>query len=748
MISDPCLEPDISDGNQVSSETDLLEIESKVTESQYAAITHLPTPGTVLKVIAGPGAGKTRTLTHRIAYLLSTGFNPDEILVLSMTNRAVNALRSQLDDLCGIDVSQQVKIKTFHAFARDVVTSEHSSHYEILEDIGLRTLGKLINNKDLRSKVQIEKFVSEIKKQRNASTSTNANSTASTSKMVPKDLDRISDLLDKSKVHTHMDILTEAVEFLRREENKAYLDPLKVVIVDEFQDMYELLRRIVAVTSEGRHLTVAGDPNQTIYGFLGADPKSLHTSAKKGATVETVYLNESFRSTPEIIKAADVFLSPPVELKRREIREKGNPVPVKKYFENIQEEANWIVTEIHRLIHLSSGAIRPSDIAVLSYMNRDVDTVSYILKKSGMPVRKLSSVPEWTRTELFYLVEYMRVLHDPYVDFPVICSLSLVEGIGRKYLHDISERAAEIGVPIWEYLTNDSIDDSSIKRVANKKCARFVESIKKAKEELARHPDDPDVLLQQLVEIGMNCGLQKEIGKRLGRNGSLDQQLYQDHLSDIHKTLYRFSQDKAKLKDMNLIEYFLHHHTDELDEPDVASSRLDNQTVNFSTIHAAKGLEFPIVFVLGATQMDPMMGSMTIDMRRLIYVGMTRASQLLYWNQYKYQATNLSWDQLACFSNSVPEISHGYISKYARFFGRPVPDLSEYSANLKKWNWRKSNRLTNFNFAGSKGVTDVSSPTAFSGSHPVLCSEVPMINSYASLRSFHTLSRLSRKVLF
>lgn len=636
------------------------DYEIEVTPSQHQVIVHPIDTSSTLQVIAGPGSGKTTTLVYKIAYMIGTlGLHPSEILVLSMTNKAVDALQSQLSALFGEEFSMDVI--TFHGFCHRCVIENDESQgkgIQIIEEAGWRTLVQLLRSK--MSKYQLANAVESIKK--DGWNQKEAEKLCRRSKASVEDLKDVMDTLESTKVLIHSDIMRAAKAFIK--SGRVSLS-YKVVIVDEFQDLYPDIYELVELVAKDAHLIVAGDPYQSIYKFLGSN-QDVNTSVAKFKPIDKLYLQECFRSTPEIINASDKITmreNPSLALK-----EISGYKPVARMFSDITNQYEWIVKEIIRLMEESDGIIEPKDIAILARTNMELNDFKQVLNFYGVLDFKLSSSPPWLSNGLTHLIDYLRIMFAPETaNFSVLCTMSLMDKIGPVAVKKHHKGSLKADLSMWDYLAQ-----LYEKKTLTPHLVPYVERIQEVKGKIDF--DDPNSMFEHLLYIGNELGLRKLVSKQIKSHADKDQ--ITNQLLDFFENLKLAKSYKPD--DITLAEHFLKKYQE------VLPISKTKKCVNLSTIHSAKGLEFPIVFVLGSPSGD----EYKVEARNLNYVAMTRAKSLLYINTMKVDGfSTRQFDKRfpsEFFTQDKPKIRGTFTTGFAKEFKKPIVSAVPRSTNFTR----------------------------------------------------------------
>ncbi|QPG73687.1 hypothetical protein FOA43_001000 [Brettanomyces nanus] len=600
-------------------------------------------PNTLLNVIAGPGSGKTRTLCSRIAWLMSEqggSLRENEILVLSLTNRAVDDFKHKLQNLMGQEMAERAHVMTFHSFAASVI-KERYADWQLLEDEDLKRLCELVPNTASKGHSTNMSTMKEVIRKARYITEDQLEQYETSEIKSKYGFDKetflkIRSLVGSHNMFTYEDMLFECNDILKSGPVPEFVNAYKVVIVDEFQDVYPLLADIILELSRNKHLTISGDPNQSIYGFMGATPEKNWKRVAANYNKESkklITLSQAFRSTPELLQLFSKILGQRQMNLDECVKNSANFPPVRMSFDSMDDELKFIFNEIQRLIKCSGGKIKYSDIAVLSYTNQEVDTAYRYFNErkknsneADLGINRLNSTPRWLRTQLSILIQYMKILIDPRQNFSLLSSLNLLERVGLATVNTIYINALSNKMYVWDYLNDEKLmQDAKLP----KSISTFVNFLDHVRSTL--DPNNANAIMQTLLIMGEKFGLkQKLITSKL-----TEQQLeeYESCLRSIHKSL----RQNASLRpaDESLLQFYLSNYNSHvLLDPKSNFAKLYNENeVNFSTIHTAKGLEFPIVFILSPNNFN----LSDYRRRRVVYVGLTRASALLYFNRLRNQ---------------------------------------------------------------------------------------------------------------
>lgn len=552
-----------------------------LTPSQQEAVEYDYTPGTILSIQSGPGCGKTLTLINRIKRLLLDGVKPLEIIVLSMTNRTVNLLQQALSEGIKDEVVQDVVIRTFHSFAALIFDDNFMKYFpgrppnSVVDDSTWKSFAKFSSakHKDLDAAVLAVKSGEPI------------DLVAQKHSISRDQLERTLEYLEDNGMIRFHGLITSAIEIFKESNGELPLAGAKVVIIDEFQDMQPVLLKFIkqiAVYGKPKHVTLAGDKNQCIYDFLGSRPgitdEFIHDLKFKHTEV---VLKETFRLGPQVLAMAKEVI--PSELKS--VKDEGIG-PIRQ---------GDLCTDIVELIAKSGGLIKFSDIIILTFTNREVDQFAEELTtRYGIKCNKFSG-NKWISSKLHMYLDFLHILRRSYgSDFAL---LFVLEKLGVKNLKKLFAEYNE-----WNCSKKNRLEDYLRERSTSVSIKNFLDLIENERVGLGT----PISILSSLGRISIQTGLINAIET--------------DELSSFYASLKTSHRKYLTEPKGTFLDYFLKSYYD--DEPVFEEDR-----VNVSTIHKAKGLEFPVVFIPNFSRLPK---------SRLKYVAITRAKCLLYVGKETY----------------------------------------------------------------------------------------------------------------
>jgi DNA helicase II / ATP-dependent DNA helicase PcrA len=619
-----------------SQSTSQMDLFASLTAAQREAVAHVDGP---LLILAGPGSGKTRVVTHRVANLLQHGIPAHQILALTFTNKAAEEMRQRVLALTGC---RGVWMGTFHAFCARLLRSyaplcglqENFSIYDA--DDSLRVLKQAMVQCDLQpshaSPASIANAISWAKNHLIRADEyvprQNSPTGSVTAKLYPE-YQRLlleANAADFDDLLLHVAVLLRENEELRRELDDRY----RYVLVDEYQDtnlvQYALVR---ALSIDHPNLAVTGDPDQSIYGWRGADVNNILDFERDLGDVRVVRLEENFRSTPNILRVADHLISYNVKRKPKRLytaAPEGSPVRLVVYPTG-REEADVIAARIADEIR--EGNRSPGDFAIFYRINALSRTLEHAMRAAGLPYQIVNGLEFYQRREIKDLLAYLHLLNNPRNNFAFLRIINTpARGIGKVTIQRLTRYARQRGISLFEAARESGLVESIPKRTAAK-IAAFVAACDRMAEQT--FGDVRDTIQCVLEESGYRQGLID--------SGTEEDQ---ERLANIEELLTAAEEfDHQHPEESNRLERFLEQSslvadTDAWEE--------ESERVTMMTLHAAKGLEFPVVYIVAVEErLLPHERSME-DMdkleeeRRLLFVGMTRAREELQLSLAQYRA--------------------------------------------------------------------------------------------------------------
>ncbi len=618
-------------------------------------------PGPVL-VLAGPGSGKTRVLTYRVAYLIrEIGVPAFRLLAVTFTNKAANEMRERIVSL--LDGSPRgLTIGTFHSICARFLRRDGSSVgippdfviYDESDQLGvIKNVLKEMNMDDkLYPPRQISSFISRAKNE--LLYPPDVRPRKYREEIFRRVYERYQEMLRDSHALDFDDLLMETVRMFREDEDvlRAYRSRYHHVLVDEFQDTNTAQYRLVRLLGqESRNVFVVGDEDQSIYRFRGADFRNVQRFRRDFPEARVILLEENYRSTQTILSVANSVISRnsqrvPKQLFTR--RGSGERVVVKELYDEV-DEANYVVSET---IRLKSEGYDLRDVAVMYRTNAQSRALEEAFLQQGIPYQLVGATRFYARREVKDVLAYLRLLLNPSDDVSLLRIINVPpRKIGARTVAEVQRWARRMGLAIYPALQlwlgeSDSVDAPPVGPRAQKALRSFVEMIQelRAAAETLSVPDLITLLLDRTGYVAyLTKGGSEEAQERYENVMELRNVALSLYLEPGEEPLNAFLERVALVSDV-----------DNLSE--------ERDSVTLLTLHASKGLEFPIVFITG-TEEGLIPHSRSVDdpdeleeERRLFYVGITRAKDRLYllhvFRRTRYGDSDVS--QVSRFLKDIP----------------------------------------------------------------------------------------------
>lgn len=598
-----------------------------LTEPQRQAVEHIEGP---LLILAGPGSGKTRVVTHRIANMLQNGIPAWQIAALTFTNKAADEMRMRVQSLAP---GQPVWMGTFHRFcarllrryATMIGLSENYSIYDVADS--KQALKRAIEAaKVSTSHTSPEQIAASISRAKNRLVTPEAmlgQSLRHNEQIAARVYPVYQRQLLTANAVDFDDLLLHVATLLRENaELRAELDArFRYILVDEYQDtnlaQYAIVR---ALSVDFPNLSVTGDPDQSIYGWRGADINNILDFEKDYPSVKTVRLEENYRSTPNILRVADQLIRHNRRRKHKELftsKPEGHPVVLKLYEDGYQE-ADDIADQIANGV--LSEERRPRDFAIFCRMNALTRSLEHALRRRSVPYQIVNGTEFYQRKEIKDLLAYLHLINNPAHDVALQRVINTpARGIGDKTVERLKEFADSTNITLLEAARKSGLIEEIPKRSATK-VASFVALYDSLCVKATSTVED---LLLYLIEA-------TKYREYLER--SADDQQDNSPLANVDELVTAAVEfDRQHPEDGSLEEF--------LEQIALVSSTDDwednTDRVTIMTLHASKGLEFPSVFIIGVE--DDLLPharskedeSQVEEERRLLFVGITRAEERL-----------------------------------------------------------------------------------------------------------------------
>lgn len=599
---------------------------------QRKAATHVDGP---LLILAGAGSGKTATMTHRIAYLIEQGVSPYQILAVTFTNKAAGEMRERVEKLVGR--CPGMWIMTFHAMSLRILREHcerigYQHNFVVYDTIDQKTLIKTImKEQNIDAKLYPQAYLSAaISKQKEHDVSpreyleTEADNFRS--KVIGSVYRAYQEQLKRNNAMDFDDLLVNALHVLRDNPDilADYQHRFRYILVDEYQDTNHIQYEIIRLLAKARqNLCVVGDDDQCIYQWRGADISNILNFEKDFPQARVIKLEQNYRSYGNILAAAHSVIRNNRGRKAKKLwtdKEAGDKI-VYRRCDSDKEEAYYIAQEIDLL---KNGQRTYDDFAILYRTNAQSRLFEDALKRRGIPYQILSGFSFYERKETKDMICYMRLVVNPADDLALKRVINEPKrGIGAVTLGKLEALARVHGLSLLDILSQDEIS-YSLPAKAQKAVGEMVRIIRLCAQE-KENLRVSDIYDQLLVKSGYLKALEAENTQEAASRI--------ENLLDFKSFIYDYEKEKEDTDEKATLEEFLEKVATNGD-----ADKLEEGTgkVTLMTMHSAKGLEFPIVFLPGMEDgLFP--GHRALDNengmeeeRRLCYVGMTRAREKLF----------------------------------------------------------------------------------------------------------------------
>ncbi|WP_129139728.1 DNA helicase II [Modicisalibacter coralii] len=591
-------------------------------------------------VLAGAGSGKTRVLVHRIAWLMQVErLSPYAILAVTFTNKAAREMRTRLEALLGLSL-RNIWVGTFHSIAHRLLRTHWQDarlpqHFQIIDgDDQLRLIKRLLKDYNIDDERypprQVQYFISGCKEEGLRPQQVQTHGDAYLGQMVEL-YERYQLTCERGGLVDFGELLLRSLELLRDNPRLLahYRERFAHLLVDEFQDTNTLQYawlKLLAGDSAG--LTVVGDDDQSIYGWRGARVENIRRFEEEFADTRTVRLEQNYRSTSAILDAANALISHNAGRMGKELwtaGAKGEPISVYAGFNDL-DEARFIVDTIKEKV---DEGFNRREIAILYRSNAQSRVIEETLIRQGMPYRIYGGQRFYERLEIKNALAYLRLLLNREDDASLERVINVpARGIGTRTVEILRVRARETGVSLWQAL-HDSVSDGTLKGRAGNAVSAFANLIDQLDN------DTSGMALHEIIEhVNAVTGLVEHHRNEKGEKG----QARVENLEELVNAARAFTQGEAlAIQEVGEASAAL--------EPFLAEAALNagdheadefEDGVQLMTLHSAKGLEFPVVFIAGVEEgLFPHKMSLEEpgrleEERRLCYVGVTRAMHKLY----------------------------------------------------------------------------------------------------------------------
>ena len=641
---------------------------------QSAAVTHAGGP---LLVVAGAGSGKTRVLTRRIAYLMARrNVAPYEILAITFTNKAAGEMRERVGELVG-SVAKSMWVSTFHSACVRILRQEanrlgYSNTFSIYDSADSQRLITIVA-KELNldpKRYPARAFQSVISNAKNELLSPQDYLKAASNQFeqVVADVYAIyQGRLMRANAMDFDDLILKTVEVLQQypEAKARFRSRFRHVLVDEYQDtnhaQYILVKELVGTELEGTtpaELCVVGDADQSIYGFRGATIRNILQFELDYPNATTVLLEQNYRSTQNILNAANAVITKNESRKEKNLwSDAGAGTPLTGYVaESEHDEANFIADEIRSLQR--DGNSTPGQTAIFYRTNAQSRVFEEVFMRMALPYKVVGGLRFYERREVKDLLAYLRVLANCEDEISLRRIINVPKrGIGDTSLDYVDQFANSCGISFWQGLLRCN-EITSVPARAAQAITEFTSMIT-ALSVLVEAKVKPSVIVEAALE---QSGLLKELADSTDPQDEVRVENLKELVAVSMEYEERSFEELGEDEEISLAG-FLEKVSLVADADEIPEGEDHGGVVTMMTLHTAKGLEFPTVFLTGMED-GIFPHSRTFDdkneieeERRLAYVGLTRARERLYISRAEYRSTwgAPNYNPPSRFLDEIPE---------------------------------------------------------------------------------------------
>ena len=677
---------------------------------QQAAVIH---EGTPLLVVAGAGSGKTRVLTRRIAYLMAKrGIEPFEILAITFTNKAAGEMKERVAALVG-KRARIMWVSTFHSACVRILRQEAVrlgfsptfSIYDQADSLRLVTLVMRDMNLDPKryNPRGIAAMISNAKNELLGPADYRNRTQNHFEEVVAEVYALYQERLTAANAMDFDDLIMKTVDVLQKfpEARSRYRHRFKHILVDEYQDtnhaQYILIRELVGMDREGipaAELCVVGDADQSIYGFRGATIRNIMAFEEDYPNAETILLEQNYRSTQNILSAANTVIAKNESRKEKNLWSDAGSGPKLQGFvaENEHHEAEFVRDEIVKL--QNDGNSNFGETAIFYRTNAQSRVFEEVFMRSAIPYKVVGGVRFYERKEVKDLLAYLRVLVNPDDEVSLRRVINTPKrGIGDRALENVEAFGKSESLSFWQSLSRAGEADVAAKSAAA--INSFVSLISTLRI-LVEAKRPASTIAAAVLE---QSGLLEE----LRESHDPQDEVRIENLEELVAVAEEYEERQASEGEESSLAGFLEEVALVADADEIPEGEDHGGIVTLMTLHTAKGLEFPTVFLTGMEE-GVFPHSRTLgekkeleEERRLAYVGLTRAQKRLYLSRAEYRSAwgAPNYNPPSRFLDEIPEdlidwnkSASGFITSPLRKKSSTPPPLSR--SNVKK----KSNSST------------------------------------------------------
>ena len=669
------------------------ELINGLNDKQKEAV--LATDGPCL-VIAGAGSGKTKVLTHKIAYDIESGIKPWNILAITFTNKAANEMKERIEKLIG-DAAKDLWMGTFHSICvrilrRYIDRIGYKTDFVIFDTSDQKTLIKeCLKTLKVDDKIFTDRGVlSEISNGKNEMLEPKAYGVKYAGDFRKEKIAEIYELyqrrLRENNAIDFDDIINFTIKIISENPDVLdyYTEKFKYILVDEYQDTNKAQFTLVSLlASKYGNVTAVGDNDQGIYSFRGADISNILNFERDFPGTRIIKLEQNYRCTGNILKAANAVIKHNENKYDKKLwteNEEGH-LPCIYCGEDEYDEGRYIVEQINHL--KTEEYYKNSDFTILYRMNAQSRAIEDILMREGIPYKVIGGLKFYERKEIKDIIAYLRLIHNSADNLSLKRIINEPKrGIGKTSIDQIQEISDKTGNSMYEIIRN--AQEYGLTRVFSnsRDFIEQIEYLKSKKDELKIS----DLIKETLNKTGYTKALENE--------NSVEAETRIENLEEFLTVAIEFEEESAD----NTLAEFLENITL---SSDIDGMEEQDNSITLMTLHSAKGLEFPVIFLVGMEE-GIFPGYKSIgepqaleEERRLFYVGITRAKQYLYLTCAKHRTIfgSTSYNQVSRFVKEIPE---ELLEGYAEVVERKSVDKEEFKDYGYRWSYGKGQTVKTF----------------------------------------------------
>jgi DNA helicase-2/ATP-dependent DNA helicase PcrA len=632
----------------------------------------LATEGPVL-IVAGAGSGKTRVITYRVAHLLRSGVRPRAVLAITFTNKAADEMRERIRWLVGSVIAQDMWIMTFHSACARILRFEADAlqkdlgegfgrNFTIYDDQDAeRVLSAILKDLDIDprkwSPRQIKNAISQAKNVCVDAAELTRVADSYPERMVAGVYTQYEARLRQANALDFDDLLMRTVELFEARPDilDKWQERFRYIVIDEYQDTNHAQYRFVNLLgAKFRNVCVVGDEDQSVYAFRGATIRNILEFERDYLDAKVFKLEQNYRSTQVILDAANALIRNNTQRKdKRLFTDKGTGARVVRYqADDEHDEAHFVSGEIARLTGQGDEKRKGSDIAVFYRTNAQSRVLEEIFLRYGIPYRVVGGLKFYERKEVRDAIAYLRAAHNPADRVALIRAAgSPKRGVGEGTIARLVGFADSTGIPLAEACARaDEVGELTGRMKSG--CLELAGVLRLIKERDAAGAPLPEVVRTAIEDSGLVASYEAE--------ATIEGDSRVENLQELVGVAEEFKEGRDREGAEARLADFLER-TSLISEVDMLADA--EEVVTLMTLHNAKGLEFPVVFLTGLEEgVFPHVRSMSDpdqleEERRLAYVGITRAQELLYlthaWSRSLWGGTN--YNPASRFLTEIPD---------------------------------------------------------------------------------------------